>query len=130
MLSGILGFGIRNPTTNWNPEFNSHWQRIRNPVLGIQNPWRGIQNFKTALNPLSWGNKFAIGLFQFIVCHLYYINSCYSLFYLGCQRFFIVLKLSELGLMNFHQLFHSIGYKSESRLLGVGVGYSQWHRET
>ena len=35
--SGILGFGnrstaqrIRNPTNDWNPESNFHWQRIRN----------------------------------------------------------------------------------------------------
>ena len=45
--SGILGFenwnvefssGIRKPTTDWYPESKFHWQRIRNPRCGIQNP--------------------------------------------------------------------------------------------
>ena len=28
----------------WNPESKFNWQRIRNPVSKIRNPWRGIQN--------------------------------------------------------------------------------------
>ena len=28
----------------WNPESKFHWQRIRNPLPGIWNPCRGIQN--------------------------------------------------------------------------------------
>ena len=30
--------GIRNPSNDWNPESKFHWQRIRTPVPGIQNP--------------------------------------------------------------------------------------------
>ena len=29
--------GIRNPTKDWNPKSNFHWQRIWNPLPGIQN---------------------------------------------------------------------------------------------
>ena len=54
--SGILGFGIRNsaqgiqnPATSWNLEFKFHWQQIWNPVPGIQNPQRRIQNPRTFL---------------------------------------------------------------------------------
>ena len=43
--TGILGSGmrktaegIRNPTYDWNPESKFHWQRIRYPGPGIQNP--------------------------------------------------------------------------------------------
>ena len=38
--SGILGFGFRNPTNYWNP------------VLGIWNPWYGIQNQRLSWIPL------------------------------------------------------------------------------
>ena len=40
--SGILGFGIRNPTNNWNPEFNFHWHGLEsstwNPESMAWNP--------------------------------------------------------------------------------------------
>ena len=43
--SAILGFGIRNPTNDWNPESKFHRQSMGNPVpCGIRNPRRGIQN--------------------------------------------------------------------------------------
>ena len=53
--SEILGFkkrntaqGIRNPLmiAIGNPLPNFHWQRIWNPVSGIRNPRRGIQNLR------------------------------------------------------------------------------------
>ena len=31
-----------NPTNDWNPESESHFQRIRNPVARVRNPWSGI----------------------------------------------------------------------------------------
>ena len=48
--SGLLGFGIRIPTINWNPESRiqvllTYW----NPVIVIRNPQRGVQNPR-----LSW----------------------------------------------------------------------------
>ena len=46
--SGILGFGIRNYISR-NLESKFYWQRVRNPVAGIRDPWRGIQNPR-----LSW----------------------------------------------------------------------------
>ena len=59
----ILGFGmrnspqwIRNPADDWNPKsLKFHWQRIRNPVPGIWNPQRGIQNPR--LSYLTWSDK-------------------------------------------------------------------------
>ena len=57
--SGILGFGIwnvaqgvQNLTKNWNPESQFHRQRKRDPVPGIRNPWRGIQNPRLSWTPL------------------------------------------------------------------------------
>ena len=53
---GILSFrirntsqGMQNPTNDCNPESKFHWQKIRNPVPGTWNQWRGIQNPR-----LSW----------------------------------------------------------------------------
>ena len=51
--SGILDFGlgirnsvqgIGNYVNDWNPESKCHWKPIRNPVPGILNPQRKIQN--------------------------------------------------------------------------------------
>ena len=49
--SGILSFGIRNtdqgiwnPNNDRNPEFYSFTEKYWNPVPGIRNPQRGIQN--------------------------------------------------------------------------------------
>ena len=59
--SEILGFGkrntaqgIRNPLmiAIGNPLPNFHWQRIWNPVSGIRNPRRGIQNLRLSWIPL------------------------------------------------------------------------------
>ena len=57
--SGILGFaiwntaqGIRNPTEDCNPESMFHWQRIRNPRCGIQNP----RLFEISLHTAKWKN--------------------------------------------------------------------------
>ena len=54
--SRVMGFGIHDsalgvqkPANNWNPESKFHWQGIQNPVVGIWNPWCGIQNSR-----LSW----------------------------------------------------------------------------
>ena len=51
MESGILSFGIRNtdqgiwnPNNDRNPEFYSFTEKYWNPVPGIRNPQRGIQN--------------------------------------------------------------------------------------
>ena len=43
---GIWNPAFWNPdrTYDWNPESLFHWQRILNPVAGIRNPRRGIQN--------------------------------------------------------------------------------------
>ena len=61
MESGILGFGIRNtaqgvrnPTNDWNPEFkfpDKNW----NPVPGMRNPQREIQNPR-----LSWISLYGV----------------------------------------------------------------------
>ena len=49
--SGLLGFGIRNPTINWNPDIQnpSSTDKYWNPVIVIRNPQRGVQNPR-----LSW----------------------------------------------------------------------------
>ena len=64
--SGILGFGIqntaqeiRNPANFWirnQISIDKDW----NPVIGIWDPWCGIQNpeSKTALDSLTWGKSF------------------------------------------------------------------------
>ena len=56
--SGILGFGIRNTAQGIrNPvSIDKDW----NPVIGIWNPWCGIQNTesKTVLDSLTWGKSF------------------------------------------------------------------------
>ena len=51
MESGILSFGIRNtdqgiwnPNNDRNPEFYGFTEKYWNPVPGIRNPQRGIQN--------------------------------------------------------------------------------------
>ena len=50
--SGILCFGIQNPTIQNPSSIYKDW----NPVPGIWNPRHGIQNPKTAcLGFLSWG---------------------------------------------------------------------------
>ena len=61
MESGILGFGIRNtvqgirnPTSDWNPEYKLHSQRFQNPVPEIRNPRRGIQN------PGLWNPEYSL----------------------------------------------------------------------
>ena len=41
--------GIRNPAEHWNPQFQFHFQRIRNPVLGIRS--------KAIFENLTWGNS-------------------------------------------------------------------------
>ena len=57
--SEILGFGtrnttqkIRNPTTHWIPESTFHGPKIRNPVPGIRNPQRVIQDATLSWIPL------------------------------------------------------------------------------
>ena len=50
--SRILGFGIRNPTDDWNAESKSHWQKIRNPVPGVRNLCLG-----TVLDYLTRGDQ-------------------------------------------------------------------------
>ena len=82
MESVILGFGIRNlaqgipnPAYDSNPESKFHWERIRNPVLGIRNPKREMQNPRlswinlhgSAINMLSFKKRPASGI------------ACYSL---------------------------------------------------
>ena len=47
-----LAEGIQNPTNNWNLGPRFHWQRIQNPVPGIRNPRRGIQNLRLTWIPL------------------------------------------------------------------------------
>ena len=61
--SGILDSGIRNtaqvirnPIIDWNSKTKSHWQGM-NPVPGIRNPWRGIQNPRMSWIPLQGGKK-------------------------------------------------------------------------
>ena len=46
LASGIWNTaqGIRNPTRDWNPETNFHWQRNQNPLPGTRNPQYGPQN--------------------------------------------------------------------------------------
>ena len=60
----ILDFGIRNtalgiqnPTSDWNPKSKFHWQRILNPVPGIRNQRRGIQDPR-----LFWISLHGVGL--------------------------------------------------------------------
>ena len=48
----ILGFGIWNPTDDYNPGSKFHWQGIQNVVPGIRNPGRGIQNPRLSWIPL------------------------------------------------------------------------------
>ena len=50
--SGILGFAIWNPAKDCNPESKFHWQRIRNPRCGIQNP----RLFDISLHRAKWKN--------------------------------------------------------------------------
>ena len=50
--SRILGFGIRNPTNDWNAESKSHWQKIRNPVPRVRNLCLG-----TVLDYLTRGDQ-------------------------------------------------------------------------
>ena len=50
--SRILGFGIRNPTDDWNAESKSHWQKIRNPVPEVRNLCLG-----TVLDYLTRGDQ-------------------------------------------------------------------------
>ena len=59
--SGILGIGIRIPEyssrtpesiNDWNPESKFYRQRIRNPVPGVQNARREIQNPRLSWIPL------------------------------------------------------------------------------
>ena len=40
--SGLLEFEIQLKEYDWNPEYKFFWQRIRNPVPGIQDspPWQ------------------------------------------------------------------------------------------
>ena len=56
MESGILGFGIRNPTKDWNPESNFHEQILEsstwNPESTEWNP-----ESKTVLDSFTWGEK-------------------------------------------------------------------------
>ena len=49
--SGTRNFAleIRNTAKDWHPESEFHWQETWNPVPGIRNPHRGIQNPR-----LSW----------------------------------------------------------------------------
>ena len=62
--SGTMGFGIRstahgirNPTSDWNPESTFHWQRLEsstwNPESTAWNP-----ESKTVRDSLIWGNNF------------------------------------------------------------------------
>ena len=68
MVSGILGFGIRNtaigvqsPTiNNWNAESKFHWKKMYNPVIGILNQRRGIQNQRLSWIPLHGANFFLV----------------------------------------------------------------------
>ena len=49
--TGILGFGIRNPTNNQNPESKFHW--LQNPVPGIWN--HGVEYRIQGSDILTWG---------------------------------------------------------------------------
>ena len=53
--------GIRNPSNDWNPESRFRAQRIRKPVPGIRNLWRGMWNpeSQTVLDSLTCCNTSA-----------------------------------------------------------------------
>ena len=64
--SGILGIGIRIPEyssrtpesiNDWNPESKFYRQRIRNPVPGVQNARREIQNPRLSWIPLHGARR-------------------------------------------------------------------------
>ena len=65
--SGILGFGIRNPSqgiirdpaNDWNPESPAPLTRIRNTPPGIQNLQRGMEHPR-----LSWFTLHGLLLFS------------------------------------------------------------------
>lgn len=61
--STILGFviwnvaqGVCNHANNWNPKSNLNRKGIRNPLLWMQNPWRGILNLRLSWIPLHEAN--------------------------------------------------------------------------
>ena len=39
--SGILGFGIRNPTNDWNQESRFHWQKLESSTWNLESGIRG-----------------------------------------------------------------------------------------
>ena len=51
--------GVCNPANNWNPNSNLNRKGIRNPLLWMQNPWRGILNPRLSWIPLHEANIIA-----------------------------------------------------------------------
>ena len=68
--SGILGFEIRNPTNDWNPEFKFHWKKLEsitwNPESTAWTP-----ESKTDLDFLIWGDTK-----HFKMCITYIFSWC------------------------------------------------------
>ena len=54
--SAILGFGIRNPSKDLNPESKFHWQRLESSTWNPEFTAWNLES-KTVLDSLTWGDR-------------------------------------------------------------------------
>ena len=50
--SGILGFGIRNPTNDWNQESRFHWQKLESSTWNLES----VAESKNVFDSLEWND--------------------------------------------------------------------------